>query len=104
MSYLARLKRLDSENDFTYIPETVLTKLPKAPSVSSVGSIQWNIGKNLAANDVQNVSQTSCADTFAAQSFPQSIRQSFVPMAADEERAIRTWLGLIEETDPATIA
>ena len=27
-----------------------------------------------------------------------------VPMAADEEAAIRAWLAMIEETDPATIA
>jgi hypothetical protein len=43
MSYLARLKRLDGNENFTHTPQTVLPKLTKAPSVSSVSSIQGHI-------------------------------------------------------------
>ena len=40
----------------------------------------------------------------AAEPFAQTIRQPSAPMTAEEETAIRAWLALIEETDPATIA
>lgn len=40
----------------------------------------------------------------AAEPFTPTIRQSSAPMTAEEETAIRAWLALIEETDPATIA
>lgn len=45
MSYLARLKRLDGDENFTHPPKTVLPKLTKAPSVSSVSSIPAPIEK-----------------------------------------------------------
>lgn len=43
-------------------------------------------------------------DAVAAEPFTPSIRQPAAPMTASEETAIRAWLALIEETDPATIA
>lgn len=42
-------------------------------------------------------------DAIAAEPFTQTIRQPSAPLTAKEERAIRAWLALIEETDPATI-
>ena len=42
-------------------------------------------------------------DAVAAEPFTPSIRQPSAPMTASEETAIRAWLALIEETDPATI-
>lgn len=43
-------------------------------------------------------------DAIAAEPFEPNIRQPSAPMTTDEEKAIRAWLALIEETDPATIA
>lgn len=43
-------------------------------------------------------------DAVAAEPFTPSIRQPSEPLTACEETAIRAWLALIEETDPATIA
>ena len=43
-------------------------------------------------------------DAVAAEPFTPSIRQASAPLNASEETAIRAWLALIEETDPATIA
>lgn len=43
-------------------------------------------------------------DSVAAEPFTPTIRQPSAPLTASEERAIRAWLALIEETDPATIA
>lgn len=43
-------------------------------------------------------------DAVAAEPFTPSIRQPSAPMTFGEETAIRAWLALIEETDPATIA
>jgi len=43
-------------------------------------------------------------DTIAAEPFTSTIRQPSAPTTASEETAIRAWLALIEETDPATIA
>lgn len=43
-------------------------------------------------------------DAVAAEPFTPTIRQPWAPMTAEEETAIRAWLALIEETDPATIA
>ncbi|MBL8397246.1 MAG: hypothetical protein JNL84_03740 [Candidatus Accumulibacter sp.] len=40
----------------------------------------------------------------AAEPFAPTIRQPSAPLTASEETAIRAWLALIEETDPATIA
>lgn len=39
----------------------------------------------------------------ATEPFTPSIRQPSAPLSAEEETAIRAWLALIEETDPATI-
>ncbi len=39
----------------------------------------------------------------AAEPFTPTIRQPSAPLTASEEAAIRAWLALIEETDPATI-
>jgi hypothetical protein len=44
------------------------------------------------------------SDAIAAEPFEPTIRQPSAPMSADDEQAIRAWLALIEETDPATIA
>lgn len=46
----------------------------------------------------------SYPDAVAAEPFTPSIRQPSAPLTASEESAIRAWLALIEETDPATIA
>ncbi len=43
-------------------------------------------------------------DAVAAEPFTPTIRQPSAPLTASEETAIRAWLTLIEETDPATIA
>jgi len=43
-------------------------------------------------------------DAVAAEPFTPTIRQPSAPLTAIEESAIRAWLALIEETDPATIA
>jgi hypothetical protein len=43
-------------------------------------------------------------DAVAAEPFTPTIRQSSAPLTDEEETAIRAWLALIEETDPATIA
>jgi hypothetical protein len=43
-------------------------------------------------------------DAVAAEPFSPTIRQPTTPLTAEEETAIRAWLVLIEETDPATIA
>ena len=43
-------------------------------------------------------------DAVAAEPFTPSIRQASAPLNASEETAIRAWLALIEETDPAAIA
>jgi hypothetical protein len=43
-------------------------------------------------------------DAVAAEPFTPTIRQASAPLTASEETAIRAWLALIEETDPATIA
>ncbi len=43
-------------------------------------------------------------DAVAAEPFTPTIRQPSAPLTASEESAIRAWLALIEETDPATIA
>ena len=43
-------------------------------------------------------------DSVAAEPFTPTIRQASAPLTAEEETAIRAWLALIEETDPATIA
>ena len=42
-------------------------------------------------------------DAVAAEPFTPTIRQPLAPLTAEEETAIRAWLALIEETDPATI-
>jgi hypothetical protein len=42
-------------------------------------------------------------DAVAAEPFAPTIRYPTAPMTAEEEAAIRAWLKLIEETDPATI-
>jgi len=43
-------------------------------------------------------------DAVAAEPFTPTIRQPSAPLTAEEETAIRAWLALVEETDPATIA
>lgn len=43
-------------------------------------------------------------DAIAAEPFEPTIRQPSAPMSANDEQAIRAWLAMIEETDPATIA
>jgi hypothetical protein len=43
-------------------------------------------------------------DAVAAEPFAPTIRQASAPLTAEDEIAIRAWLALIEETDPATIA
>lgn len=43
-------------------------------------------------------------DAVAAEPLTPTIRQPSAPLTASEETAIRAWLALIEETDPATIA
>jgi hypothetical protein len=40
----------------------------------------------------------------AAEPFTQAIRQPSAPLTTEGETAIRAWLALIEEADPATIA
>ncbi len=43
-------------------------------------------------------------DAVAAEPFTPTIRQPSAPLTVEAETAIRAWLALIEETDPATIA
>jgi hypothetical protein len=42
-------------------------------------------------------------DAVAAEPFTPTVRQPSAPLTASEEAAIRAWLALIGETDPATI-
>lgn len=42
-------------------------------------------------------------DAVAAEPYTRTIRRPKAPMTVDEESAIREWLALIEETDPAAI-
>ena len=44
------------------------------------------------------------AEAVAAEPFTPTIRQPSAPLTVNEEAAIRAWLALIEETDPAIIA
>ena len=46
----------------------------------------------------------SYPDAIAAEPFKPSIRQPSSAITGDEEKAIRAWLALIEETDSATVA
>lgn len=59
MSYLARLKRLDSDKNFTHPPETVPTQLTQPGSVSCVSSIPAHIEKIHAANDGERIDTES---------------------------------------------
>ena len=43
-------------------------------------------------------------DAIAAEPFAQTIRQPSARLSVEDDAAIRAWLALIEETDPATIA
>ena len=43
-------------------------------------------------------------DAIAAEPFTPTIRQPSAPLSAEEKTAIRAWLALIEETNPASIA
>ena len=43
-------------------------------------------------------------DAVAAEPFTPTIRQPSAPLTASDEKAIRAWLALIEETDPTSIA
>jgi hypothetical protein len=43
-------------------------------------------------------------DAVAAEPFTPTMRQPSAPLTANEEAAIRAWLALIDETDPAMIA
>ncbi len=132
MSYLEQLKQLESEKKLIYIPEDVLTELTKAPSVSFGSTVQGVYEKNNTAKvgagdtastwwfihyiDRDPVEVACCPeathadilerhpDAVAAEPFIPTIRQPSAPLTASEEMAIRAWLALIEETDPATIA
>lgn len=43
-------------------------------------------------------------DALAAEPFTRTIRQPLTPLSTDEEKAIRDWLAMINELDPAIIA
>ena len=140
MSYLDRLVQIEQRKIFAYTPEPELTKLPKAPFVSSGSTPQGPYVKTQSANaesgQVTKVGagetasvwwlihyadrdpvETSCTPpatlaeilastpaAIAAEPFEPTIRQPSTSMTAEDEAAIRAWLALIEETDPATIA
>jgi hypothetical protein len=53
------------------------------------------------ASRAEVMQRNPCA--IAAESFEPTPRQPTAPMTADEDRAIRSWLAHIGETDPATI-
>lgn len=59
MSYLARLKRLDSDKNFTHTPGTVPTKLTQPGSVGCVSSIPAHLEKIHAANDGERIDTES---------------------------------------------
>ena len=86
-------------------------KLQQKPSESSVPFWRWSI--HFSGRDPLEVSFSPTAthaealtwypDAVAAETIPDS-QPSACPMSDDEEKAIRGWLALIEEIDPATIA
>ena len=61
MSYLARLKQIETEKTFADAPPPVLTKPTQPGSVSSVSSIPEHIEKNHAANDGERIDTENTA-------------------------------------------
>lgn len=53
---------------------------------------------------VASIATVAVAKSPQRQTAPPTIRQPSAPLTANDEIAIRAWLALIEETDPATIA
>ena len=66
MSYLARLKRLDSGNNFTHTPKTVLTKPTQPGSVSYGSSVLAHIEKINVANDGERIGTESVSPSIEA--------------------------------------
>ena len=54
--------------------------------------------------EIIDVLKVGACDMATAEPLVLTIRQPSAPLAFDEESAIRAWLALIEEIDPATIA
>ena len=69
-------------------PEKFATATPATPAT-------------IAIHDTNEVRTVASIATVAV---AKPLQGQTVPMAADEEAAIRAWLALIEEIDPATIA
>lgn len=123
MSWLERLK---AENFSACTPCEELTKPTKAPSVSFVSAPHSAHGENSQgaaapawllhfpdadSKEVHFIPAATHAqvladypDAVAAEPFTPTIRQPSAPLTTSDETAIRAWLTLIEETDPATIA
>ena len=60
MNYLARLKLLDQQNNSSLSPESVLTKLPKAPSVGFGGMVQGATVKLQDADSTRYANAGNC--------------------------------------------
>jgi hypothetical protein len=86
--------------------------LPQDAVAAATNSVRWL----LHYTDRDSLEVTFCSevthaeilerhpDAVAAEPFTPTTRQPSAPLTAGEEAAIRAWLALIEETDPATIA
>lgn len=93
-------ERLLSKSEVTAqsAPTTACTReTPVTPK-----AIKCEVGAGDAASHAEILERHP--DVVAAEPFTPTIRQPSAPMAVSEETAIRAWLALIEETDPATIA
>ena len=93
MSYLSRLKQLAGDEKFTDSPRPEPTELTKGAFGGFVSTVP-GVYDNISANDsaAESSLKVGAGDTVADL------------ITDDDEKAIRAWLALIEETDPAIIA
>jgi len=130
MSYLDRLKLLEVKKNSLHSPEMEPTEPTKGASVGFVGTVQGAYEKNhiekIGSGDTAAIwcvtypdgrtaevhctpSATMAEILESRQGATAELLEPVTPrtpasMTGDDERLIRTWLALIEETDPATIA
>ena len=129
MSYLEKLKLLEVKKNSLHSPEMEPTEPTKGASVGFVGTVQGAYEKNnaekIGAGDTAAIWCVTYPDGRTAEVHctpPATLSQILetrpgamaallepvtprtpASMTGDDERLIRTWLALIEETDPATI-
>lgn len=95
MSYLSRLKQLTGDQNFNDSPPDELTKPPKAPSVSSVSTVQGAY-ENILANDsaVESLLKVGADDT----------AEPFDREAFEERAAICEFDGGLSRADAESLA